>query len=269
MCMGVVMARRILITSGKGGVGKTTICVNLGKSLAKLNKKVLLIDLDFGLNNLDVVMSVENKIVYDIFDVVEGKCRIEQAIIEDFDNENLFILPTNRTYCPTTNSKDICEIVNAVDNKYDYILIDCPAGMDEGFVRGVNICNEAIVVVTPHISSVRDADKIIVKLEEFGVNLAGLIINRARGDLILQGDMLGINTIVDYLALPLYGILPEDDEVGVQVLVGGNLNKSSQSFTAYKMLARRIAFGESEIFDCTARYKGFIGGIRQKLRKHV
>ena len=123
MCMGVVMARRILITSGKGGVGKTTICVNLGKSLAKLNKKVLLIDLDFGLNNLDVVMSVENKIVYDIFDVVEGKCRIEQAIIEDFDNENLFILPTNRTYCPTTNSKDICEIVNAVDNKYDYILI--------------------------------------------------------------------------------------------------------------------------------------------------
>ena len=263
------MARRIVVTSGKGGVGKTTVCVNLGYALANKHKKVLLVDVDFGLNNLDVVLGIENKIVYDLFDVIEGKCRPEQALVQDFNNSNLYILPTNRTFCPRIDDNRLIQIIKDIETKFDYVLIDCPAGIEDGFNRAVKLSNEAIVVTTPHISSVRDADKLITRLDANYINLVGLIVNRVRGDLIIKGDMISIQTIVSYLSLNLYGIVPEDDNIAKQLLSGGTLPSSSEGSLAYNMIATKIISGSGAIYDCESKYKGIIGAIRTKLRKFV
>ena len=263
------MARKIVVTSGKGGVGKTTLVVNLGYALSKLDKKVLVVDMDFGLNNLDVVLGVENKIVYDIFDCLEGKCRASQAIIEHFDCPNLHILPTNRTFCPRVDDNSIKIILDEIEDSYDFILIDCPAGIDNSFSRAVNLANEAIIVTTPHISSVRDADKVQTLLDNYSISPIWLVVNRARGDMMLNGEMININTIAEYLSLNLLGVVPEDDCISVQLLSGGMVGQNNQAYIAYSMIANRLLFGSSEIYDCTAKYKGLIGGIRKKLKKYI
>lgn len=263
------MARKIVITSGKGGVGKTTVCVNLGYALANLGKKVLMLDVDFGLNNLDVVMGVENKIVYDLIDVMSGKCRTKQALIQDFFEQNLYILPSNHTYCGNIEESRLVQVLNEVEEQFDYVLIDCPAGIDQGFSRATLCADEAILVTTPHISAVRDADKVLTILNNYEVNLVQLIINRARGDLMIDGDMLSVDTIKQYLNIPLLGIVPEDDKITCQSLAGGKVSEVSDAYYAYAMIANRLHSGSEQIFDCTRKYKGVIGAIRRKVKRLV
>jgi septum site-determining protein MinD len=162
------MTRKIVITSGKGGVGKTTIVSGLGYTLAKLGYRTLLIDMDFGLNNLDVLMGIENKIVYDIIDVLEGKCKPRQALVQDFIESKLFIFPSTHGFCRIRfGVKELTAIITELERDFDYILIDCPAGIDGGFRRAVDCANETIVVTTPHLSAIRDADKTISALKGY------------------------------------------------------------------------------------------------------
>ena len=264
------MSRRIVITSGKGGVGKTTIVSSLGWVLASKGYRVLLVDMDFGLNNLDVVMGVENKIVYDIIDVIEGKCDAKQALIQDFFESNLYILPTTHGYCKVKfGATELSEIILQVENLFDFVLIDCPAGIDGGFRRAVASAGEYVIVTTPHLSAVRDAGKTLLNLKNISGLAPYLIINRARGDLILGGEMLTTNAIVDFLDCSLIGVVPEDDEIARQNYFGGVLNKRSQAMQSIDMIADNMIMGSNKIFDCTKKYKGVIGRIRSVLRRKV
>ncbi len=264
------MAKVIAITSGKGGVGKTTFCVNLGYALSKLNLKVLLIDGDIGLNNLDVVLGVENKIVYDIVDVIECKCRPRQALIEDFNNSNIFVLPSNHTYSSfEIQSFHLKRVIDELKDEFDYILIDCPAGIEDNFRRIAEVVNESIIVTTPHISSVRDADKTISALKSCFVDDIKFVVNKVRGDLIVSGDMIKVETIVEYLNIPIVGVIPESDDIACQLLVGGACTKGSDVYKIYKMIASNLENGTSEIFDCTKKYRGLFGEIRRNLKRIV
>ena len=264
------MARRIVVTSGKGGVGKSTIVSSLGYAIAGLGKRVLLVDMDFGLNNLDVLMGIENKIVYDIIDVLEGKCLPKQAIIEDFFDSNLSIFPSTHCYCKRKfGSKELMSIISQVEYLFDFVIIDCPAGIDGGFKRAVECGGEHIVVTTPHLSALRDADKVIGVLAANLNMKPRVIVNRARGDLMLDGKMLSINTISNFLGGELLGVVPEDDMVAIQLYKGISKYDDSLSYLSMKMIANKIIDGEGEIYDCTKKYKGLIGKIRKKIKRSV
>ena len=184
------MARKIVITSGKGGVGKTTVCANLGMALAKLGKRVCLVDVDIGLNNLDVVTGVENKIVFDIVDVIQNRCRIKQALVQDLNQPNLFIMPSAHSYNKSqVTAENVKRVIDGLNDYFDFVLIDCPAGIDEPFKRAVCGADEALVVVTPHLSSMRDADKVMLMLGNFNIKDFSIVINRVRGDMILDKEM--------------------------------------------------------------------------------
>lgn len=264
------MARRIVVTSGKGGVGKTTVVSGLGVTLARLGYKVMLIDMDFGLNNLDVLMGIENKIVYDIIDVIEGKCSPKQALVQDFIENNLYIFPSTHSFCSVRfGSKELLRIIMELEMYFDFVIIDCPAGIDGGFRRAIECGGEHIVVTTPHISAVRDADKVLTCLKSNVKNYPYLIINRARGDLMLDGEMLTINTISDYLSAELLGVIPEDDSVSKQLLLGGSLDKYSDAQSSLNMIANNLVSDQKKIYDCTKKYKGLFGSIRKNLRRKV
>lgn len=261
------MARKIVITSGKGGVGKTTVTANLGRFLASFGYRVALIDIDFGLNNLDVVMGLENNVVFDIFDVLEGRCRVRQALIQDFDRKNLFILPSNSNRSQNVNGQNIKLIVESISNVFDFILLDCPAGIDVGFHRAVSSVDEAIIVTTPNLPSLRDADKVISLLKTYNLKKTGLVVNRLRGDLVLSDKMLLPKEIERILKTDLIGILPEEDSVFLSC--GYNLSKNSESYKAYKILAQNIAKNNNRIIDLTSKYTGIIGSIRRGLKKSL
>ena len=264
------MVRRIVITSGKGGVGKTTIVSQLGVVLAKKGFKVLLVDMDFGLNNLDVIMGIENKIVYDIIDVIEQKCLPKQALIQDFFESNLYILPSTHGFCKIKfGSQELMQIIFSIENMFDFVLIDCPAGIDGGFKRAVECGGEHIVITTPHLSAVRDADKVINCIINNLHKKPYLIINRARGDMILNGNMLSVNIIKDSLSGELLGVVPDDDMVAVQMYRGGVLDNDSQAKLSLEIIADNIVNGENKIYDCTKRYKGVIGSIRKKIKSRL
>ena len=187
------MARKIVITSGKGGVGKTTLCANLGLSLANQGYRVALIDVDFGLNNLDVVLGVENKVVYDMLDLLEGRCRISQALVTVNKRKNLYVLPSNSLVSNAEISgQNIKLILESLNHTFDFILVDSPAGIDFGFHRAVSACDEAIVVTTPSLPSLRDADKVLSILHSYKPKSIGLVVNRARGDLIMNAPGLSV-----------------------------------------------------------------------------
>ena len=263
------MARKIVLTSGKGGVGKTTVCANLGINLAKLGFRVVLLDVDIGLNNLDVVMGIENQIVFDITDVIMGKCRAKQALVQDKTISSLYIFPSTHSYGNINIlGEHIKNIVDQLDSSFDYILIDCPAGVDAGFERAVFPANEAIIVVTPHLSSLRDADKVSSLLDDYNIQFKGLVINRMRGDLLLNGQLMTIQNIVRALSLPLLGVIPEDDAIGSSCSIGGRL-QSVESARAFTLLSENIHNGSKKIFDCTYKYRGIMGYIKRNLKKHV
>ncbi|EGP9995019.1 septum site-determining protein MinD, partial [Listeria monocytogenes] len=209
------MGEAIVITSGKGGVGKTTSTANLGTALALQGKKVCLIDMDIGLRNLDVVLGLENRIIYDLVDVVEGRCKIHQAMIKDkrFD-DLLFLLPAAQTTDKNAVSgEQMVDLINQLRPDYDFILIDCPAGIETGYKNAVAGADKAIVVTTPEISAVRDADRIIGLLEKEDIEPPKLIINRIRTQMMMNGDVMDIDEITTHLSIELLGIIIDDDEV--------------------------------------------------------
>lgn len=238
------MGEAIVITSGKGGVGKTTTTANVGTALAMFGKSVCLIDTDIGLRNLDVIMGVENRIIYDIVDVVEGRCKVRSALIKDKRIEHLALLPAAQTSDKTAiTPESMKEIVDDLKQDYEFILIDCPAGIEQGYQNAVAGADRAIVVTTPEKSSVRDADRIIGLLEKEGLTEPPkLIINRIRNHMVKNGDMIDVDDIVQLLSIDLIGIVMDDDEV-IKASNNGEpiaLNSSSKASIAYRNIARRI-----------------------------
>lgn len=234
----------IVITSGKGGVGKTTTSANIGTALALEGKKVCLIDADIGLRNLDVVMGLENRIIFDLVDVVEGNCDLHQALIKDkrFDG-NLYLLPAAQTKDKTDIlPEQMKQLVDELKQEYDFVLIDCPAGIERGFRNAVAGADKAIVVTTPEVSSVRDADRIIGLLEQENVERPRLVINRIRTHLVKNGEMLDVDEITKILAIDLIGIVLDDDQVIKHSNKGEPiaLHSTSKASIAYRNIARRI-----------------------------
>lgn len=264
------MARKIVITSGKGGVGKTTICANLGAYLSRFNKKVLLIDVDIGLNNLDVVMGVENKVVFDLVDIMDKKCRAKQALIQDVDYPYLYVLPSRTTSLKRRYLKEeFLSVLNELDDYFDYILIDSPAGIDEGFHRAVYGADEAVVVVTPHISSIRDADKVISVLSSYPLYSINVIVNRVRGDMILNKEMISIEDINSLLKKKVVGVIPEDDDISILSAVGATVTNKSKASRAFTLLSENMLDGTYKIYDCTLKYRGIMGLFKRKIKRKI
>lgn len=264
------MARKIVFTSGKGGVGKTTICANLGVKLASLGQRVVMLDLDIGLNNLDVVMGIENKIVFDIVDCLENKCRIKQALVQDFRFPNLYVLPSSHIFSSTSvNAHAIKMIVDTLAVSFDYVLIDCPAGIDIGFHRAVFCADEAFVVTTPHISSIRDADKVISVLKSYNLISTKLIINRIRGDLVINGEMVEATRIAKLLKTDLIGVVSDEDILGGgiagKILKSNNLKQPS----SIDILGLNVHNGTDFIYDYMKKYRGLFGNIKRNLRGKI
>lgn len=244
------MGEVIVITSGKGGVGKTTTTANLGTGLALLKKKVVVVDADIGLRNLDVVMGLENRIVYDIVDVVEENCRLKQALIKDKRYEGLYLLPAAQTRDKTAVSEDqMKKLSEELKELFDYVLIDCPAGIEQGFKNAIVGADRAIVVTTPEISAVRDADRIIGLLEANDLENPTLIVNRIRIDMVKRGDMMNIDDIIDILAIDLIGVVPDDESIVTSTNRGEPVvtDENSMAAKAYRNISRRI-IGESVDF---------------------
>lgn len=262
------MAKKIVITSGKGGVGKTTITANVGAIISDMGFRVALVDIDFGLNNLDVVMGLNNYVTYDMCDVFEGRCRIKQALIKDVKHNNLYLMPSDKMKSTSMISgQNIKLLLAGLNTFFDYIFLDCPAGIDVGFHRAVSCAESGIIVATPNMSSIRDADKVVSILKSYKLDKIGLIINRARGDLILREKMISPKDAENILKTDLIGVLPEEDDVFLSS--GYYLPKKSQSYKAYKMLASNIVNGKNKLFDVTDRYSGFIGSIRRSIKKSL
>lgn len=256
------MSEVIVVTSGKGGVGKTTTVANIGTGLAALDKKVVLVDTDIGLRNLDVVLGLENRIVYNLVDVIEGNCRLKQALIKDKRYANLFLLPSAQTRDKTSvtpeQMKKLCE---ELKKQFDYILLDCPAGIEQGFRNAIAGASKALVVTTPEVSAIRDADRIIGLLEAEDLRDIHLIINRLRVDMVKRGDMMSVDDVSDILAVPLIGILPDDEQVVIATNQGEPLaGKSGLCGQAYTNICRRILGEEVPFLDLDEK-KGFFGRL--------
>ncbi len=262
------MARKIVFTSGKGGVGKTTVCANLGATLSNLGFRVCILDVDIGLNNLDVVMGIENKVVFDIIDVIESRCRASQALVQDKNFENLYILPSAHSYRgEEVSASDIQNVVKNLENSFDYIFIDCPAGVEQGFKRAVSSASEAVVVVTPHISSIRDADKVLSILATYNLNQKYLVVNRVRGDLMMNGEMIDVDEIIRFLHIPVLGVIPEDDDITALSSVGALGGRESNR--AWMLLAENLHNGTQKVFDCKQKYRGLFGSFRRNIKRKV
>jgi len=245
------LEKAIVVTSGKGGVGKTTSVANLGAGLALEGKKVVMIDTDIGLRNLDVVLGLENRIVFDLVDVAEGTCRLQQALIKDKRYDGLCLLPAAQTRDKlAVKPEQMKVIVEALEEDFDYILIDCPAGIEQGFKNAIAGAKSALIVTVPEVSSVRDADRIIGLLNAEGIDDIALIVNRIRPDLVKKGDMLAIDDTLDILGIDLIGVIPEDEHI----LRSSNLgepalnDKKSAAGKAYSNVAKRI-LGEDVAYD--------------------
>ena len=239
----MVLGEVVVITSGKGGVGKTTTSANLGAALASLGRSVVLVDADIGLRNLDVVMGLENRIVYDLVDVVEGYARMRQALIRDKRFDNLCLLPAAQTKDKTAvNPDQMRTLCRELREEFDFVLIDSPAGIEQGFRNAIAGADHALVVATPEVSSVRDADRIIGLLEAERMPPPRLIINRMRAAMARRGDMMDIGDIIDILAIKLIGVVPEDEAIVVSTNRGepAVLLQSSRAGAAYRDIARRL-----------------------------
>ena len=245
------MSEVIVVTSGKGGVGKTTTSANVGTGLAMLNKKVVLIDTDIGLRNLDVVMGLENRIVYNLVDVVEGNCRAKQALIKDKRYPNLFLLPSAQTRDKTAVSPEqMKKLTEELKAEFDYIILDCPAGIEQGFKNAIAGADRALIVTTPEVSAIRDADRIIGLLEAEEMKRSDLIVNRIRMDMVSRGDMMSIEDVVDILSINLIGVVPDDENVVISTNQGEPLvGDDSLAGQAYMNICRRIIGEEVPLLD--------------------
>ncbi len=259
------MSEVIVITSGKGGVGKTTTTANVGTGLAKLDRKVVLIDTDIGLRNLDVVMGLENRIVYNLVDVVEGNCRIKQALIKDKRYPNLYLLPSAQTRDKTAvNPEQMIKLIEELRDEFDYILLDCPAGIEQGFKNAIAAADRALIVTTPEVSAIRDADRIIGLLEANDIRKSELIVNRIRMDMVESGNMMSMDDVVEILAIDLIGAVPDDESVVIATNQGEPcVGDSSLAGQAYMNICRRVLGEEVPFLDL--KIKGSFFGKLKKL----
>ena len=266
--------RVIVITSGKGGVGKTTTNANIGTALAKAGKKVVMIDTDLGLRNLDLLLGLENRIVYTIVDVVEERCKLKQALVKDKKNPNLCLLAAAQTRDKSAVTEEqLKEICEKLQKDFDFILVDCPAGIEQGFQNAVAGASEAIVVTTPEMSAVRDADRIIGLLEaKEEIKSYKLLLNRVRPNLIKSNDMMSVDDVVEILSAELIGIIPEDTGIITSTNKGEPIVNDEKSLAgqAYSNVARRI-IGEDVPFlnleepqGVVAKVKKFFSGLLGK-----
>ena len=238
----VFMSEVIVITSGKGGVGKTTSTANIGIGLARMNKKVVLIDTDIGLRNLDVVMGLENRIVYNLVDVTEGNCRIRQALIKDKHCPTLYLLPAAQTRDKSCVSPEqMRKLVDDLKPIFDYIILDSPAGIEQGFRNACAAAERALVITTPEVSAIRDADRIIGLLESDGLRKIDLIINRIRPDMVKRGDMMSVEDVTDILSASLIGAIPDEEAIVIASNHGEPVaGTDSMAGQAYMNICRRL-----------------------------
>ncbi len=262
------MSEVIVITSGKGGVGKTTTSANLGTGLVIEGKKVALVDTDIGLRNLDVVMGLENRIVYDLVDVVEGTCKINQALIKDKRYSGLYLLPAAQTRDKMAVSEEQMKVVIAeLREQFDYVIVDCPAGIEHGFKNAIAAADSAIVVTIPEVSAVRDADRIIGLLSAHGITEPKLIINRIRPEMVKRGDMMSIEDTLDILGIPLLGIIPEDENIIRSSNLGEPIVTSGfKAGMAYRNIVKRI-MGQEIPFMNIEDDLGFFNKLKKLFKK--
>lgn len=263
------MSRIIVVTSGKGGVGKTTTTANLGMALAQRNRKVAVIDADFGLRNLDLLLGLENRVVYTALDVLAGQCRLEQALVRDKRQPNLVLLPAaqNRTK-EAVNPDQMKQLVNALSKVFQYILVDCPAGIEMGFQNAIAAAKEALIVTTPEIAAVRDADRVVGLLEANNIKRIHLIVNRIRPTMVQANDMMSVQDVQEILAVPLIGVVPDDERVIVSTNRGEPLvmaEKPSMAGTAFDNIARRLEGEKVEFLDLAPDTDGFFTKLRKVL----
>lgn len=262
------MSEVIVITSGKGGVGKTTTTANVGTGLAQLDKKVVLIDTDIGLRNLDVVMGLENRIVYNLVDVVEGNCRIKQALIRDKKYPNLFLLPSAQTRDKTSvNPEQMKKLIEDLREDFEFILLDCPAGIEQGFQNAIAGADRALVVTTPEVSAIRDADRIIGLLEANEIGKIELLVNRVRMDMVKRGDMMSVDDVCEILSIDLIGAVPDDEQIVISTNQGEPLvGSSSLAGKAYENISHRLLGEEVPFLDLNPK-EGFFAKLAGVFKK--
>src|SRR5699024_4301629 len=245
------MGEVIVITSGKGGVGKTTTTANIGIALSRLEKKVIVIDTDLGLRSLDVVMGLENRIVYNLVDVIEGNCRLKQALIKNKRFPELYLLPSAQTRDKTSVSPEqMKKLVDDLKDEFDFVLLDCPAGIEQGFQNAIAGADRSIVVTTPEVSAIRDADRIIGLLEASGIRKNELVINRLRVDMVKRGDMMSVDDVTEILAIDLLGVIPDDEQVVIATNQGEPVvGEDCLAGRSYDKICRRLLGEEIPITD--------------------
>lgn len=258
----ITMGRVIVVTSGKGGVGKTTVTANLGTGLAKLGAKVALVDADFGLRNLDLLLGLEQRVVYTALDVLAGECSLEKALVKDKRQERLVLLPAaqNRTKEAVT-PEQMQELTDKLAKSYDYVIIDCPAGIEMGFRNAVAPAQEAIIVTTPEMAALRDADRVVGLLENEDIKSIRLIVNRVRPEMIQLNQMISVEDILDLLVVPLLGIVPDDERIITSTNRGEPLaleDKPSLPGMAFINIARRIQGDDVPFLDLMANQDNLI-----------
>ena len=261
------MSKVYVITSGKGGVGKTTTTANLGVGLAMRGKKVVLVDTDTGLRNLDLLLGLENRIMYDLIDVAEGRVPYKKALVRHKKYETLFLLPTSQVKDKTSvNPEQLVKLCEDLRKEFDYILIDCPAGIEQGFKNAIAGADRAVVVTTPEVSAIRDADRIIGLLDSEQKENTRLVVNRIRPKMVQRGDMMSIDDIVEILAVDLLGIIPEDEFIVVSTNRGEPVvtNPAAASCQAYRNMVQRL-MGEEVPLLSFEEEDGFFGRLKRIL----
>ncbi len=247
-----VQGQVIVVTSGKGGVGKTTTVANVSTALAKMDYKVVVMDLDIGLKKLDLILGLENRVIYDIVQVIEGECTLKQALVKDKRFPHLYMLPAAQTRNKDEiTPEQVIELCAQLKPEFDYIFIDCPAGIEQGFRNAIAAADQAIVVTNPEVSAVRDADRIIGMLESANFKDIKLVINRLRPDMVKAGNMLSIDDLLEHLCIGLLGVVPEDRNVVISTNRGEPiiLNENSRAANAFNNIARRIIGEEVEVIN--------------------
>ncbi|AKN32277.1 cell division inhibitor MinD [Clostridium carboxidivorans P7] len=260
------MGEAIVVTSGKGGVGKTTTTANIGTGLASLGKSVVVVDGDTGLRNLDVLMGLENRIVFTLLDVIEDKCKLKQALIRDKRLPNLYLLPTAQTRDKDDiSTNQMVKLITELKQEFDYVIIDCPAGIEQGFENSVVSADRALIVVNPEVTSVRDSDRVIGKLDAKGLENHQLIVNRINYDMVKNGNMLDVNDILDSLAIELIGVVPDDRNITVSTNKGEPivLDDKASAGQAFRNIAKRIVGEKVPFMDLSDNQEGFFSGIKK------
>ena len=261
------MGEVFVITSGKGGVGKTTTSANIGAGLARLDKKVILVDTDIGRRNLDVVRGLENRIIYHLVDVIEGRCRIKQALIHDQRFPNLYLLPSAQTKDKTAvTPMQMKKLTDQLRDDYDFVLLDCPAGIEQGFLNAIAGAGHAVIVTTPEVSAIRDADRVSGLLMSNGIDDIYMIVNRLRYDLIRRGDMMSVDDVVDILGLNLLGFIPDDENVVISTNHGEPvIGTKTPAGQAYADICQRL-IGNHIPLNTARHSMGLLGRLGHMLK---